>query len=165
MWRSVQSFSFASPLNRVYSFGFLPKTFLKLQSTTSVQSPHFHSPALFSPVLAGQRHPEEDRPWDPDAGRRLQAAGRLLSEGPGAGGGQESADLQHPHHGLHVGAAEDEGGPGHAERHAEVVGRGVHGRPAPLQRKSGHFRQDEMFLLVKPEANIRLVCLNVKSRD
>lgn len=77
---------------------------------------------------AGQRHPEEDRPWDQDARRGLQAAGRLLAERPGPRSSEEPSDLQHPHHGLHVGAAKDEGGPGHAESGTEVVGRRADGR-------------------------------------
>lgn len=112
--------------------------------------------SLSSLVLTGQWHPEEDRPWDQDARWRLQAAGRLLPERPGTGGSKESPDLQHSHHGLHVGAAEDEGGSSHAEGHTEVVRRWANGRSSPLQRKSGHLRQVEIC------RNIRL-CVLLKS--
>lgn len=46
--------------------------------------------------------------------------------------------MQHSHHGLHVRAAEDEGGAGDAERPAQIVGRRADGRATPVQGQSGH---------------------------
>lgn len=79
-----------------------------------------------SPLWLGHRVAKKVRPWDPDEGRGLQAAGGLLPARAGSGGHQEPAGVQLPHPQLHGRAAAAQGGTG-AEEDRPAVSKGRRG--------------------------------------